>query len=50
MAKCRINDNKSILLGYEDELITDKHTSLVGYWTNKIGGMPVSAPHINRYK
>jgi hypothetical protein len=31
-----------VLLGFEDECITDKHKSLVSFTTNKIGGRPVS--------
>lgn len=33
--------NTTVLLGYEDELVTDKHKSILGYWINKIGGCPV---------
>ncbi|XP_066993365.1 programmed cell death protein 2-like isoform X2 [Anabrus simplex] len=29
-----------VLLGFEDETITDKHKSLVNFMTNKIGGKP----------
>jgi hypothetical protein len=31
-----------VLLGFEDECITEKHKSLVNFTTNKIGGKPVS--------
>lgn len=31
-----------VLLGYDDEQITDKQLSLVDYTTNKIGGKAVS--------
>jgi len=31
-----------VLLGFEDECITEKHKSLVSFTTNKIGGKPVS--------
>lgn len=34
--------NVKVLLGFEDELILDKHQSVVNYTTNKIGGKPVS--------
>lgn len=32
-----------VLLGYDDEQISEKHISLVDYTTNKIGGKPVSS-------
>lgn len=32
-----------VLLGYDDEQITDKQISFVDYTTNKIGGKPVSS-------
>lgn len=32
-----------ILLGYEDEAITDKHRGQINFTANKIGGKPVSA-------
>lgn len=32
-----------VLLGYDDEQMTDKHLSLVDFTTNKIGGKPVSS-------
>jgi pre-rRNA-processing protein TSR4 len=31
-----------VLLGFEDEYITEKHKSLVNFTTNKVGGRPVS--------
>jgi hypothetical protein len=31
-----------VLLGFEDERVTDKNRPLVDYTTNKIGGTPVS--------
>lgn len=31
-----------VLLGYDDEQITDKQISFVDFTTNKIGGKPVS--------
>lgn len=31
-----------VLLGFEDELITDKYRSCTDFMTNKIGGKPVS--------
>jgi hypothetical protein len=31
-----------VLLGYEDESVTDKYKSLVNFTTNKVGGKPVS--------
>jgi hypothetical protein len=31
-----------VLLGFEDERVTDKNRQLVDYTTNKIGGTPVS--------
>lgn len=34
--------NPIILLGYDDELITDKHRGQINFTTNKIGGKPVS--------
>lgn len=41
MAKCKKSNSENVLLGFEDEIITEKHKSNVGYWTNKIGGCPV---------
>uniref|UniRef100_A0A1B6CVA3 Programmed cell death protein 2 C-terminal domain-containing protein n=1 Tax=Clastoptera arizonana TaxID=38151 RepID=A0A1B6CVA3_9HEMI len=32
--------NDKVLLGYEDEVITEKHKSFVDFTTNKIGGKP----------
>ena len=32
---------QKVLLGFEDECITEKHKSLVNFTTNKIGGKPV---------
>lgn len=32
-----------VLLGYEDELISDKYKDQVDYVVNKIGGKPVSS-------
>lgn len=32
-----------VLLGFEDEPVTDKHRSIIDFTTNKIGGKPVSA-------
>ena len=31
-----------VLLGFEDECITEKHKSLMNFTTNKIGGKPVN--------
>jgi len=31
-----------VLLGFEDELLTDKNRAFVDFTTNKIGGTPVS--------
>lgn len=33
-----------VLLGFEDELITEKYKNEVKFTTNKIGGNPVSYP------
>ncbi|KAK6626588.1 hypothetical protein RUM44_009062 [Polyplax serrata] len=38
MAKSK--KNTVVLLGYEDETVTEKHKPIVGYWTNKVGGCP----------
>lgn len=32
-----------ILLGYDDEMITDKHKEQINFTTSKIGGKPVSS-------
>lgn len=32
-----------VLLGYDDEPISDKQTEFVDFTTNKIGGKPVSS-------
>ncbi|XP_018331420.1 programmed cell death protein 2-like [Agrilus planipennis] len=37
----------SVLLGYDDEIITDKHASVVNYMTNKIGGKPDYPPSVH---
>lgn len=34
--------HSKVLLGFEDELITDKHKGLLNFTVNKIGGKPVS--------
>lgn len=34
-----------VLLGYDDEPISDKQTEFVDFTTNKIGGKPVSSTH-----
>lgn len=31
-----------VLLGFEDELITDKYRTCTDFTTNKLGGKPVS--------
>lgn len=31
-----------VLLGFEDEYVTEKHKSIVNFTTNKVGGRPVS--------
>lgn len=36
----------SVLLGYEDEMITDKHKGQTNFTTNKIGGKPVSSLYL----
>ena len=36
-----------VLLGFEDECITEKHKSLVNFTTNKIGGKPVSMTYFS---
>lgn len=35
-------NRSKVYLGYEDEYVTEKNRSLVGFTTNKIGGKPVS--------
>jgi hypothetical protein len=36
-------NNTKVLLGFEDELITEKHKNQINFTTNKIGGKPVSS-------
>lgn len=38
MAEYKVN----VFLGFEDEIVLDKHSTAVNYTTNKIGGKPVS--------
>lgn len=36
------NNNPVVLLGYDDEQITEKHKGQINFTTNKVGGKPVS--------
>lgn len=39
----------TVLLGYEDDLITEKQKHFIDFTTNKVGGKPVR-PHFNHCK